>query len=69
MKVNINNQSVIEEHDANYGHPGQMQPQMAQMNQVLFSKQELAQSREQNKRKVVGASNIRTLIKSAATRH
>lgn len=60
MKVNINNQ------DINNALMDQ-QKQMKNMGPVA-PKATLQQSIAQNNRKVIGASSIRTLIKSAATR-
>jgi len=82
MKVNINSQAVADgEHDNSYvstaigavGIGGQgaqlMQPQVVQMSRPPADQRPtLEESIAQNNRKVVGASSIRTLIKSAATR-
>ena len=83
MKVNINSQAMVDgEHENSYvstaigavGIGGQgaqlMQPQVVQMNrgQPADQRPSLEESIIKNNRKVVGASSIRTLIKSAATR-
>lgn len=71
MKVNISGQQ-IDEPEPSYISTTQAQQMQAQMNTMNMvgqpSADGLAKSREKSKRKVVGASTIRTLIKSAATR-
>ena len=71
MKVNINNQEVNDEPENSYlSNTGIAQPQMTQLNRQLQQpkKESLQQAIKQNNKKVTGASSIRTLIKSAATR-
>lgn len=75
MKVDINNHGDGDQDmgENSYISVLQAQQMQAQLNIMQKAGQEttqekLAKSREQNKRKVVGVSNIRTLIKSAATR-
>lgn len=71
MKVNINSPSRDEAIQPSFGATPQMQAQMiheTQMRAQAEAKRQLEQSRQLNNRKVTGASNIRTLIKSAATR-
>jgi len=72
MKVNINNQEVPDEPDNSYlSNAGIVSTQLnRQLQQPPKQRNEtdLQQSIKQNNKKVTGASSIRTLIKSAATR-
>lgn len=80
MKVNITNQAVDETANSYMsgsgidvgiiGGQGPLSPQKVEMKRTIVEpKPTLEDSIAQNKRAVVGASSIRTLIKSAATRY